>query len=94
VAITIVPVIERADGKLYPPAGYLPERERNRAIMITHRLRCRERMSYRRVQRSLESFGIRRSLGQVYHDVTAYACRICDPCHPAFTGQPAQQPDS
>jgi hypothetical protein len=90
--VHLVAVERWRDGKLHPAGGYLPEPERNRAIIIAHRLRCREHMSYRRVQRSLESFGIRRSLGQVYHDVTAYACRICDPYNPAFGPEPPLPP--
>jgi hypothetical protein len=78
-AVVAVPVVRRADSKLYPEGGALPAAERARAITIAHRLHCRDHLSFRATQKALESYGIRRSLGRVHHDITYYACRVCDP---------------
>jgi hypothetical protein len=76
----VVLVVERRrDGRLYPVRGALPWPQRREAIGLAHAARCRDGQSFRQAQRALAEAGIRRSLGQIYHDVTHYGCRWCDP---------------
>jgi hypothetical protein len=77
----------RRDGKLYPVGGFLDPAERGRAINLAHALVCQGHMSYRQARQTmLNSYGVRRSLGQIHKDVCGYACRSCEPDNPAFTG--------
>jgi hypothetical protein len=78
------PLERRSDGKLYPPGGVLPERERWRAVNLAHRFRCRDRLAIRAVQVALAERGIRRSLGIIHRDLARYACDVCDPPGPAL----------
>ena len=82
--VVIIETIVRSNGRRYPVSGVLPEPERWRAINAAHRLVHQEDLSYRAAQQAMLSQGIRRSLGQVYKDVHAYACRVCSP--EQFTG--------
>jgi hypothetical protein len=76
----IVQVERRRNGKLHPVGGSLPLAERARAIRLAHELAHRDGCSIRAVQRELLArLAIRRSVGQIHHDLTSYACRICDP---------------
>jgi hypothetical protein len=82
----VIEVQRGRDGKLYPPAGLRTKDQRNRARQLAHNLVCRDRLSIREAQRvMLEQYGVRRSLGILHRDLTSYACRACDPEHPAFT---------
>jgi hypothetical protein len=74
----IIEVERRRDGKLYPPGGVLPERERNRAINLAHRLVHRDGKSVRQAQRALAAdHGIRRSVGIIHRDLASYECDWC-----------------
>jgi hypothetical protein len=86
VPISVVLVVERADGKLYPPGGSVPWPERRVAIGQAHRLRCVEGLSYRQVVVALADLGIRRSIRRVWLDVRDYSCRTCGPQD--FEGEP------
>lgn len=87
-AVAVAVVVRRSDSKLYPEGGVLPERERWRAIRLAHRAVCRDRLSYRAAQQALADAGIRRSLGQLHHDVASYVCSLCEDGPP----RPARQP--
>jgi hypothetical protein len=82
----VIEVSVGRDGKRYPPGGDLPPDQRNRARQLAHNLVCRDGLSIRTAQRvMLEQYAVRRSLGIIHRDLTSYACRACDPEHPAFT---------
>jgi hypothetical protein len=87
VNVIVVEVKAGRDGKCYPVGGDLPVADRARAIKMVHNLVHRDRLSIRAAQRiMLESYGLRRSLGILHRDLTSYACPVCEPEHPAFTG--------
>lgn len=97
-AVAVVLVERWRDGKLHPAGGYLPRPERAKAIRLAHRCRCRDGLSFRQVQRALESFGIRRSVGQIHADVVNYVCDLCadgppEPEPAAAPQQPSQPAD-
>jgi hypothetical protein len=91
VPISVVLVTKRADGKLHPPGGSLPWPQRREVIGLAHASRCRDGLSYRATQRALAEAGYRRSIGIIYHDVTHYGCRYCQPeaFEPAEAAEPA-----
>jgi hypothetical protein len=72
----MVVVVQRADGHLYPPE--LPtEAELERIRGLSHALRHRG-LSYRQVQRALaDQHAIRRSVGSIHNDLTAFCCDRC-----------------
>jgi hypothetical protein len=94
VSIAVVPVERRRDGKLHPPGGRLSEQEHDRAVTIVHRLHCRDGLSFRATRKALESYGIRRSLGSVYTDLTAFECDRCadQAVQPAPEPEPPRRP--
>lgn len=61
------------DGKGYP-LHPLSERERDRVVALTHRLRCEGLLSVREGARRLEEHGVRRSVGPVARDLRLYTC--------------------
>ena len=73
----MVLVEKRRDGKIHPLGGHLSGVQWNRAVNYAHRFRCRDGLSYRKVQVALAELGIRRSLGQIHHDVRAFECARC-----------------
>jgi len=75
--LTLTVVERRRDGKLHPEGGRLAEREHTRAVNLAHIMRCRDGLSYRKTRTALESYGIRRSLGQVFADVRDFECERC-----------------
>jgi hypothetical protein len=75
--VNVVEVMRGRDGKLYPVGGHLPRDERNRARWLAHSLRCRDRLSVRRVQRELAARGMRRSLGIIARDLARFECPDC-----------------
>jgi hypothetical protein len=80
VNVIVVEVARGKDSKLYPVGGNLPVAARSQAIRLAHRLVCQDHLSYRQARQAmLDSYGIRRSLGQVYKDVRGYACPVCEP---------------
>jgi hypothetical protein len=81
--LVVIEVERRPDGRLYPPGGVLPERERWRAINLAHRFRCRDGMTIRAVQAALARAGIRRSVGRIHADIANYVCDLCDQPEPA-----------
>jgi hypothetical protein len=82
--VVIVQVERRKDGKSYPVGGSLQVADRARAIRLAHQLAHRDHLSIRAVQRALlADHTIRRSLGQIHHDLASYACEACEP--EAFT---------
>jgi hypothetical protein len=77
--VDVIVVERRRDGKLHPPGGTLPERDRWRAVNLVHRLVHRDRLSIRAAQAALlADHGIRRSVGSIHHDLTAFTCRECE----------------
>jgi hypothetical protein len=77
--VSVVVVERRRDGKLHPPGGTLPDKDRWRAVNLAHRLVHRDHLSIRAAQRVLlEEHGIRRSFGSVQHDLKAFTCRECE----------------
>jgi hypothetical protein len=72
----VVVVVQRADHKLYPPAGVLPDAEFRRAVNLCHTWRCRDGMSYRKIVAALEAEGIRASIGSVHAWIRRYSCRF------------------
>ena len=70
-------VTRRADGKLYPVDGRLPEADRERAIALTHAMRCEAGLSYRRIVTALGEYGLRVSVGSVHAWVRGYRCARC-----------------
>jgi hypothetical protein len=80
VNVIVVEIQRGRDGKCYPVGGDLPVADRARAIKMAHNLICRGHLSYRAAQRiMIESYGLRRSIGQLHKDIHGYACRICEP---------------
>jgi len=73
------------DGRFCPPELAVPPGERQRAISLSHILRCRDHLSYRQVRTVLAQYGIHRSLGQVFKDLRNYECARC-------AGQPGPLP--
>ena len=74
----VIEVRRGRDGKLYPPRMPTPLAERERARTLAHQLICGRKLSYRAAQAALrDEFGIRRSLGQVYADLTRFECDRC-----------------
>jgi hypothetical protein len=70
-------VERRKDGKLHPVGGRLPEADHQRAVNITHTLRCRDGASFRAIVRALGEAGIRASLGSVHAWARGYSCPFC-----------------
>jgi hypothetical protein len=56
-----------------------PLAERERLRLLAHQLRCARGLSFRQVQAVMrEEYGARRSLGQIYADLTRFACERCE----------------
>lgn len=87
--VTTVPVEIRRDGKIHPAGGRLRGAAWNRAVNLSHVLRCRDHLSYRQVVKALEQYGIRRSLGQAHADIANFECDHCagQPAPPATESQ-------
>jgi len=78
VNVVVVEVRRGRDGKLYPPRMPLPPEELARVRSLAHKLRCAGDLSIRGVQKAmLEEHGVRRSVGQVWNDLTRYECERC-----------------
>jgi hypothetical protein len=78
VDVVVVEVRRGRDGKLYPPRMPLPQEERDRLRAIAHALRCRDGLSIREIQRTMrDSYGVRRSTGQIHADLRRFACTLC-----------------
>ena len=75
----VIEVRRGRDGKLYPPRMPTPLAEREQqARTLAHQLHCGQGLSFRAVQAALRGqHGIRRSLGQVYNDLTRFECPRC-----------------
>jgi hypothetical protein len=95
VNVILVEVSRRGDNKLYP-AQPLSREQRNRIRWLIHDLHCRGGLTVRAAQRvMLEQHGVRRSLGALSRDLTAFECKLCaDPPGDQQPGPPAdgQQP--
>jgi hypothetical protein len=88
-APVVIEVSRRADGKLYPPGGTLPEPLRWRAANRAHRLVHRDGLSVRQAQRALAAEGLRRSVGTIARDLARYECEWCaGPLRARFQRQP------
>ena len=75
----VIEVRVRSDGKRYPLTWRLPDKDRGRAIRLAHRLVHADKLSIRAAQRvMLAEHGVRRSVGQLHHDLAAYVCRECE----------------
>ena len=75
----VVVVERRRDGKLHPPGGKLPDKDRWRAVRIAHQLVHGRGLSIRAAQAVLlAEHGIRRSFGSVQHDLKAFSCPRCE----------------
>ncbi len=77
---TVVLEVRRGrDGKLYPPRPVVPDRNHWRTINLVHRLVHADKLSIRAAQRvMLAEHGVRRSVGQLHHDLAAYVCPRCE----------------
>lgn len=74
----VIELVRGKDRKLYPVGLPRPRAELNRLRTLAHNLHCRDKLSYRQVQRVMhEQYGIRRSLGRIYKDVSDYECPWC-----------------
>jgi hypothetical protein len=58
---TVIVVERRADGKLFPPGGMLPEADWQDAVKLWYALRCRDHLSYRQVAAGLAEAGYKAS---------------------------------
>jgi hypothetical protein len=82
----VIEVRRGRDSKLYQVQP-LTAPERARARRLAHDLHCRDRLSVRQVQKiMIERYALRRSLGAIHRDLANFACKICEPGNPAFTG--------
>ena len=75
----VIEVRVRSDGKRYPVTWKLPDKERGRAIRLAHELVHGRGMSIRAAQAAmLADHAVRRSVGQMHHDLAAYVCPRCE----------------